>query len=100
MSRLRRMASENDANINIESLNKVKSTLSQLSDEIEMLAFSMDKMHNDYNDVGEYNNINDAIKELKEISFHIVESSEKMEKDIYSTLSKWLNDVVIKVQQE
>jgi len=100
MSRLRKMALENDANINTESLNKVKSLISQLSDELEMLAYSMEKMHKDYNDIGDYDDINGAIKELKEIAFHAVDDSEKIEKDVYPILNKWLNEVVIKSQQE
>lgn len=98
MSRLRKAASENEINVNIESFNKIKSLLSQLSDETEMLEYSIDKMQLDNSENSE--EVKNAIKELKNISFHAMDGSEKMDKFIYPTLTKLLNDIIIKSQQD
>lgn len=98
MSRLRKAASENEINANIESFNKIKSLLSQLADETEMLEYSIDKMQLDNSKNSE--EVKNAIKELKNISFNAMEGSEKMDKFIYPTLTNLFDDIVIKNQQD
>lgn len=97
MNILRKTASENDANINIDTLNTIKKLLIQVSDELEMLEYSVDKMQADYGE--NLDEVKNAIKELKNISFHVSDSSGKMDKEVYSTLNKWLNDIVVKNQK-
>jgi hypothetical protein len=99
MSRLRKIASENDANVNIDSLNTIKKLLTQLSDELDMAGYSIEKMQGDYGDIGDFEEVKNAINKLNNIAFQVLDNSEMMNKEVYPVLNKWLNDIVIKNQK-
>lgn len=99
MSRLRKTASENTANANIDSLNTIKKLLAQLSDELDMVGYSTEKMREEYGDVGNFDEIKNAVNKLNDISFKVSDSLEVMNKEVYPILNKWLNDIVIKNQE-